>query len=79
MESLIEEAAVAGNLTARRAQFQFGGSLPVGERGTIDYGQGAIEHNDIATSGDVKALSDLWALLVDFQTGFGVVEPGTRE
>src|SRR5262245_58656458 len=39
-DALVEEAAVAGNLTARRAQFQFGDSLPIGERGTVDYGEG---------------------------------------
>ncbi len=42
MDALIEEAAVAANLTARRAEFQFGGSLPVGERGTVDYGEGKL-------------------------------------
>jgi hypothetical protein len=31
--------------------------------------------NDITTSGDAKAVSDLWALLADFETGFPVVEP----
>jgi alkyl sulfatase BDS1-like metallo-beta-lactamase superfamily hydrolase len=34
--------AVAGNLTGRRAQYQFGFSLPVGERGNIDEGEGKI-------------------------------------
>jgi alkyl sulfatase BDS1-like metallo-beta-lactamase superfamily hydrolase len=42
MDALIEENAVAGNLTARRGQFQFGDSLPVGERGTVDYGEGKV-------------------------------------
>jgi linear primary-alkylsulfatase len=40
MEALVEEAAFAGNLTARRGEFQFGASLPIGEKGTVDYGEG---------------------------------------
>ncbi len=40
MEALIDEAAFAANLTARRAEFQFGSSLPIGDKGTVDYGEG---------------------------------------
>src|SRR5258706_5749675 len=40
MEAITTEAVVAGNLTARRAQYQFGASLPLGERGDVDYGEG---------------------------------------
>jgi alkyl sulfatase BDS1-like metallo-beta-lactamase superfamily hydrolase len=40
MDALITESTIATNLTARRGQFQFGGALPVNERGTIDYGEG---------------------------------------
>ncbi len=40
MEAVATEAVVAGNLTARRAQYQFGTALPLGERGDIDYGEG---------------------------------------
>jgi alkyl sulfatase BDS1-like metallo-beta-lactamase superfamily hydrolase len=36
----------------------------------------AMEHGEITTIGDAKAVSDLFALLVDFETGFPVVEPG---
>jgi ubiquinone biosynthesis protein UbiJ len=35
----------------------------------------AIQHGDLVTSGDAKAVSDFWALLVDFRTGFSMVEP----
>jgi alkyl sulfatase BDS1-like metallo-beta-lactamase superfamily hydrolase len=35
----------------------------------------AIEHSEITTVGDAKAVSDWLALLVDFETGFPVVEP----
>jgi alkyl sulfatase BDS1-like metallo-beta-lactamase superfamily hydrolase len=40
MEAINGDTVVAGNLTARRAQFQFGASLPSGERGTVDSGEG---------------------------------------
>ena len=36
----------------------------------------AMEHGEITTVGDAKAVSDLFALLVDFKSGFPVVEPG---
>jgi alkyl sulfatase BDS1-like metallo-beta-lactamase superfamily hydrolase len=36
----------------------------------------AIEHREITTVGDAKAVSDLLALLADFETGFPIVEPG---
>jgi alkyl sulfatase BDS1-like metallo-beta-lactamase superfamily hydrolase len=36
---------------------------------------GAVKHGDITIGGDAKALSGLWALLVDFQIGFPVVAP----
>jgi hypothetical protein len=35
-----------------------------------------MEHREITTIGDAKEASDLLALLVDFETGFPVVEPG---
>ena len=46
-------------------------SVVLGQRTLAD----AIEHRDITTSGDTKAVCDLWALLVDFESGFPVVEP----
>ncbi len=36
----------------------------------------AMERHEITTIGDAKAVSDLFALLVDFDAGFPVVEPG---
>src|SRR6266850_176259 len=36
----------------------------------------AMEHREITTVGDAKAVSDLFVLLVDFKPGFPVVEPG---
>jgi hypothetical protein len=35
----------------------------------------AMEHREITTIGDARAVSDLWALLAHFETGFPVIEP----
>ena len=59
MDALIEEAAIAGNLTARRAQFQFGNSLQVGERGTVDYGQGKIVSRGAPGAGPIIPPNDI--------------------
>ncbi|MCP4617533.1 MAG: MBL fold metallo-hydrolase [Bradyrhizobium sp.] len=40
MEHAVAENVIAGNAMTRRAQFQFGNTLPVGERGQIDTGLG---------------------------------------
>ena len=40
MAAITTESLGAGNLTARRGQYQFGGPLAPGERGTVDYGEG---------------------------------------
>jgi alkyl sulfatase BDS1-like metallo-beta-lactamase superfamily hydrolase len=40
MEHAVAENIIAGNAMFRRAQFQFGSTLPVGERGQIDTGLG---------------------------------------
>jgi alkyl sulfatase BDS1-like metallo-beta-lactamase superfamily hydrolase len=40
MHALTEEASHATNLAASRGQFQFGGTLAVGDRGTVEYGEG---------------------------------------
>ncbi len=40
MEHAVAENVIAGNAMSRRAQFQFGTSLPVGERGQVDAGLG---------------------------------------
>jgi alkyl sulfatase BDS1-like metallo-beta-lactamase superfamily hydrolase len=58
MDALIEEAAVAGNLTARRGQFQFGDSLPVGERGTVDYGEGKTSSRGAPGGGPIIPPND---------------------
>ena len=40
MEAAVSESVIAGNAMGRRAQFQFGGPLPRGERGNVDAGLG---------------------------------------
>ena len=37
----------------------------------------AEQHGEITTIGDAKAVSDLLALLDDFEPGFPIVEPGS--
>ena len=58
MDALVEENAVAANLTARRAQFQFGDSLAVGERGTIDYGEGKTSSRGAPGGGPIIPPND---------------------
>jgi alkyl sulfatase BDS1-like metallo-beta-lactamase superfamily hydrolase len=58
MDALTEEAAVAGNLKTRRGEFQFGASLPVGERGTIDYGEGKTGGRGPAGAGPIIPPND---------------------
>jgi alkyl sulfatase BDS1-like metallo-beta-lactamase superfamily hydrolase len=55
-------------VTTTRTVFE---AVILGQRTLAD----AVERQDIATSGNIKAVFDLWGLLVDFQTGFPVVEP----
>ena len=59
----------ATTVTTTRSVFE---SVILGRRTLAD----AMEHGEITTVGDAKAVSDLFALLVDFKSGFPVVEPG---
>lgn len=43
MNAVIAESVVAGNAMGRRATYQFGTSLPRGERGAVDAGLGKID------------------------------------
>jgi alkyl sulfatase BDS1-like metallo-beta-lactamase superfamily hydrolase len=56
-------------VTTTRTVFE---SVILGQRTLAD----VIEHRDITTTGDAKTVSDLFTLLVDFESGFPVVEPG---
>ena len=40
LEAAVSESVIAGNAMSRRAQYQFGGPLPRGERGNVDSGLG---------------------------------------
>jgi alkyl sulfatase BDS1-like metallo-beta-lactamase superfamily hydrolase len=56
-------------VTTTRTAFE---SVILGQRTLVD----AMEHREITTVRDAKAVSDLFALLVDFEAGFPVAEPG---
>ena len=53
MAAIATEALGAGNLTARRAQYQFGGPLVLGERGNVDYGEGKTVSRGASGSGPI--------------------------
>jgi alkyl sulfatase BDS1-like metallo-beta-lactamase superfamily hydrolase len=55
-------------VTTTRPVFE---SVILGRRTLAD----AMEQHEITTIGDAKAVSDLWALLADFEAEFPVVEP----
>jgi alkyl sulfatase BDS1-like metallo-beta-lactamase superfamily hydrolase len=59
MAVLTEEAVVASNLAARRGQFQFGASLPVGDRGTVEYGEGLATTRGPAGPGPIVPPNDI--------------------
>ena len=58
MEALIEENGIAANLAARRGQYQFGDSLPAGERGTVDYGEGKVISRGVPGGGPIIPPND---------------------
>ncbi len=60
--------AAAATVTTTRTAFE---SLILEKRTLAD----ELAQREIVISGDAKAVSDLWALLVDFKTGFPLAEP----
>jgi alkyl sulfatase BDS1-like metallo-beta-lactamase superfamily hydrolase len=58
MEALTAEAATGGNAKARRAQYQFGASLPFGERGNVDQGIGKSDSRGARGAGSIVAPTD---------------------
>ena len=72
MDALIEENAIAGNLTARRGEFQFGNSLPVGERGTVDYGEGKVVSRGAPGGGPIVPPNDTIGEATETRTVDGV-------
>ena len=59
MAALTEEASVAANLAASRGQFQFGGGLPAGAQGTVDYGEGETVSRGAAGAGPIVPPNDI--------------------
>src|SRR6266850_6062036 len=53
MEAVISEAVTAGNAKARRAEYQFGTPLPLGERGNVDNGEGKNESRGASGAGSI--------------------------
>jgi alkyl sulfatase BDS1-like metallo-beta-lactamase superfamily hydrolase len=70
LTSISGEAApnAVATVTTTRTVFE---SVILGQRTLAE----AMEHREITTIGDANAVSDLWALVVEFQTGFPIVEP----
>ena len=50
MKEVVSESVIAGTAMARRAQYQFGGPLPRGERGNVDAGLGKDSRGEPGTS-----------------------------
>lgn len=59
MAALTEEASVATNLAGSRGAFQFGAGLPVGARGTVEYGEGQAVTRGPAGAGPVIPPNDI--------------------
>lgn len=57
-DAFLDESWIAANLKARRGEFQFGGSLPFGPRGTIDYGEGKVGGRGAAGPGAIVLPND---------------------
>lgn len=72
MEALVGEAVVGGNAKARRMQYQFGMSLPVGERGYIDYGLGKNDSRGARGVGPIIAPNDTIQQPIETRTIDGV-------
>ena len=58
MEAALREATIGGNAKGRRAQYQFGASLPVGERGYVDSGLGKNDSRGASGFGPIVAPND---------------------
>jgi alkyl sulfatase BDS1-like metallo-beta-lactamase superfamily hydrolase len=72
MEALVAEAIVGANAKARRMQYQFGMSLPVGERGYVDYGLGKNDSRGARGSGPTIPPNDTIQQPIETRTIDGV-------
>src|SRR5215469_1655580 len=72
MAALTEESSVATNLAGARGQFQFGATLPVGERGTVDYGEGETVTRGPGGAGPIVPPNDVIRKPIESRTIDGV-------
>jgi len=72
MEALVGEALVGGNAKARRTQYQFGMSVPVGERGYVDSGLGKNDSRGARGAGPIIVPNDTIQQRVENRTIDGV-------
>jgi alkyl sulfatase BDS1-like metallo-beta-lactamase superfamily hydrolase len=72
MEAIIGEAVIAGNAKARRGQYQFGASLPVGERGNVDIGLGKNDSRGASGGGPIIAPNETIQQSMEARTIDGV-------
>jgi alkyl sulfatase BDS1-like metallo-beta-lactamase superfamily hydrolase len=72
MEAITTEGVVAGNLSARRAQYQFGVSLPRGERGFVDNGEGENESRGEPGAGPIVPPNEIIRQPIETRTIDGV-------
>jgi alkyl sulfatase BDS1-like metallo-beta-lactamase superfamily hydrolase len=72
MEAVLGEAIIGGNAKGRRAQYQFGASLPVGERGYVDSGLGKNDSRGASGFGPIVAPNDTIQQPVETRTVDGV-------
>ena len=83
MEAVVAESVTGGNAMGRRAQYQFGGPLPRGERGNVDAGLGKNDSRGPAGGGSVIAPTETVQQPLETRTIDGVtitflLAPGTE-
>lgn len=72
MEAITTEDVIAGNLEARRAQYQFGFPLPIGERGNVDEGEGKNVSRGASGAGPIIPPNDTIQQPIETRTIDGV-------
>src|SRR5262249_23767652 len=72
MEALPGEAGLCGSANAQRTQYQFGMSLPVGERGYVDSGLGKNDSRGASGGGPIVAPNDTIQRPIETRTIDGV-------
>lgn len=73
VEAVFGDALSPENLGNRRGQYQFGATLPVGERGYVDYGEGNNESRGASGPGPIVPPNDTIQQLMDTRTIDGVI------